>query len=141
MFLEKYFPEVVDKIGNDFDFVVLDTVHRLPGELLDFLAVFPYLKPQACVVVHDICLNHIEDPAQIATQLLMDTVVGDKCLIQDADREFGYPIIGAFYVNDDTAKYVADVFNALIVTWDYFPEKCMYELYLKFFEKHYPLDL
>ena len=141
VFLGKYFPEVVDEIGNDIDFVVLDTVHRLPGEFLDFLAVFPYLKPQACVVVHDICLNHIEIPSQIATQLLMDTVVGDKCLIQDADTEFGYPNIGAFDINNDTAKYIADVYNALIVTWDYLPEKCMYELYLKFFEKHYASDL
>lgn len=141
VYLGKYFPEVADEIGNDIDFVVLDTTHRLPGEFLDFLAVFPYLKPHTCVVVHDICLNHIEIPTQIATQLLMDTVVGDKYLVQDSDREFGYPNIGAFDINNDTAKYIADVFNALIVTWDYLPEKSMYELYLQFFEKHYASDL
>ena len=140
-FLGKYFPEVADEIGNDIDFVVLDTVHSLPGEFLDFLAVLPRLKSHACVVVHDIILNHIENPSEIATQLLMDTVVGDKCLIEDEDRENGYPNIGSFDINDDTAKYIADVFHALTISWSYLPDGGMYELYLRFFEKYYSSDL
>ena len=34
-------PEVIDQIGKDIDFVVLDTVHSLPGELLDILCILP----------------------------------------------------------------------------------------------------
>lgn len=33
-------PNVIEDIGNEIDFVVLDTVHQLPGELLDFCAYY-----------------------------------------------------------------------------------------------------
>lgn len=141
MVLGKFLSEVLEEIGNDIDFVILDTMHRLPGEFLDFLSIFPYLNPNACVVLHDIVLQHDEHPQTFATQLLLDTVVADKCLVKDTDRKQEYPNIGAFDINDDTAKYISDVFNALTITWDYLPKKCMYELYLRFFEKHYPMDL
>lgn len=111
VFWGKYSPEVLTEIGQDIDFVVLDTVHRLPGEILDFLAVFPFLAPNACVVLHDILLNHIEHPSQIATRLLLDTVVADKFLPEDSGREYGSPNIGAFVINSDTAKYIVDVFD------------------------------
>lgn len=141
VFLGKYFPEVVAEIGNEIDFVVLDTAHCLPGELLDFLAVFSFLKPHACVVLHDIILNHIENPVAIATQLLFDVVVADKCLTEDASREHGCSNIGAFVINDDSAKYIANVFHALSVSWYYLPDRNIYEQYLKLFEKYYSPDL
>lgn len=141
VFLGKYSPEVLTDIGKDIDFVVLDTVHRLPGEIFDFLAVFPFLATHACVVLHDILLNHIEHPSQVATRLLLDTVVADKCWPKDTSREYGSPNIGAFVINDDTANYIVDVFDALSVTWNYIPNKSMYDLYLGWFEKYYPSDL
>lgn len=141
VFLGKYSPEVLTEIGQDIDFVVLDTVHRLPGEILDFLAVFPFLAPHACVVLHDIHLNHIEHPSQFATRLLLDTVVADKFFPEDTSREYGSPNIGAFVINDDTAKYIVDVFDVLSVTWNYIPDGSMYDLYLSWFERYYPLDL
>lgn len=36
-YLGKYLPQVIDEIGGNIDFVILDTVHYTPGELLDFL--------------------------------------------------------------------------------------------------------
>lgn len=141
VFLGNYFPEVVAEIGNDIDFVVLDSAHCLPGELLDFLAVFPFLKPHACVVLHDIILNHIENPAAIATQLLFDVVVAEKYLMKDVSREDGSPNIGAFVINDDTYKYIADMFRALNVTWHYLPDERVYEQHIKCFEDSYPADL
>jgi len=41
--LGKVLPQVIDEIGGGIDFVVLDTVHKLPGEVLDLLAMLPYL--------------------------------------------------------------------------------------------------
>ena len=141
MILGKFLPEVLEEIGNDIDFLILDTVHCLPGEFMDYLAVFPYLKPHALVVLHDIALHHYELPYQIATQLLMDTVVADKCLVKDVGRNQEYPNIGAFEINDDTSKYMADVFHALTITWNYIPERRVFDLYLQSYEKNYPLEL
>lgn len=38
---------------SDIDFLILDTVHDAPGEILDFLAFLPYLADDAVVVLHD----------------------------------------------------------------------------------------
>ena len=39
--LGNYLPTFLDEIGQEIDFLILDTVHYMPGELLDFLAVMP----------------------------------------------------------------------------------------------------
>ena len=33
----------IEKIGNNIDMVIIDTTHKLPGEILDFLVVLPYI--------------------------------------------------------------------------------------------------
>ena len=57
---EVYLGDVVaahlEKICEDgkIDFLILDTTHSLPGEVLDFIACFPYLTEDAVVVLHDV---------------------------------------------------------------------------------------
>ena len=46
-------PDVIDEIGSDIDFLILDTLHIVPGEILDFLVCLPYLTKDAIVVLHD----------------------------------------------------------------------------------------
>lgn len=38
--LGKAIPFVLERIGKDIDFLILDTAHCLPGELLDFIVCF-----------------------------------------------------------------------------------------------------
>ena len=141
-FLGRLLPEVIDEIGNSIDFLVLDTAHILPGELLDFLTAYPYLATNACVVLHDIANNHyFESPESFATQVLFDAVVADKILTKDKDRRLHYPNIGAFIINQDTGKYISDVFNALVVTWSYKLDKRQRESYYSSFQKHYDTNL
>jgi predicted O-methyltransferase YrrM len=143
MFLGKFLPEVLEEIGDDIDFVILDTVHYLPGEILDFLTIFPYLESQACVVLHDIALSHYFDNhiEGFATQVLLDSVVANKIVVNDDCRKSGYPNIGAFVIDDITEQYLANLFHALLITWHYLPSRRGYDLYLRFYEKHYPADL
>ena len=47
----------IEQIGSDIDFVILDTVHRLPGGVLDFVTILPYLNNDACIIIHDIGLH------------------------------------------------------------------------------------
>ena len=130
--------EFLESIGKDIDFLILDTMHILPGELLDFLACLPYLAKNCTVVLHDIALHHIgEDAGGYATQVLFDTVVGKKIIGRDPESLEGYPNIGAFETNEDTKKYIENVFQALLLTWRYMPSSEQLRLYRDFYAKHY----
>lgn len=127
--------EYLEQIGRGIDMVILDTVHRLPGELLDYLACYPFLKKDAIVVLHDIALNSDSGHGQaFATKLLFDTVVAEKYL-QDCGDAF--PNIGAFKVTEETGRYIDDVFSALTITWAYMPKEDELCLYKEFYKKYY----
>ena len=133
--------DFADEIGGDIDMAVIDTVHSLPGELLDFLSVYPALKKGSIVVLHDICLNHLSDlDTSFATKVLFDTVTADK-IIKPAAHAADYPNIAAFRITDDTDRYLKDVFSALTLTWKYIPEERHIALYRQFFAEHYAKDM
>lgn len=132
-------PDVINKIGKDIDFLILDTVHVLPGEILDFLVCLPYLSDGAIVVMHDVGLNHIgaTDPkdaaafgTSFATKLLFDVVSADKYYMSDSNNPGGLPNIAAFQVTEETRKNIIDVFSILSITWQYVPNKSMFSKYL-----------
>ncbi len=140
-----YLPAYLDSIGKNIDFVVLDTVHFLPGEILDFLAVLPYLSKNAIVVLHDIRfnLNNARSSDGMATNALFASVVADKIL------NFGYeksdvskcPNIGAFIVNEDTRKYILNVFQSLYLPWYYEIDNNQRNIYLGIYKRHYEKEL
>lgn len=144
----KLFPELTDRlvlncgrdvsayleeIGGDIDFCILDTAHYLPGEVLNFLCILPYLKDGATVVIHD-QVHHfdVDSPyirllgstSVIACRVLHDTVVADK-LVPDfaAFNKFHSPNIASFTVTEDTRRYVRDLFSALMLPWRLLPSK------------------
>lgn len=130
--------EFLEQIGEDIDFVILDTMHILPGELLDFLACLPYLSDHCTVVLHDIALHHLGNEADgYATQVLFDTVAAKKIIGSDDESPQNYPNIGAFEINEDTRKYVGNVFGALLLTWRYMPSLEQIRLYRDFYCRHY----
>lgn len=135
----KYAAECLEAIGNDIDFLILDTVHSLPGEIFDFLACFPFLKQGTTVVLHDVLLNHLGDnPNAFATKLLFDSVTGMKFMNTDDDGKLIG--IGAFVITEDTQRYIADVFSVLTITWKYIPAPAELAMYRAFLEKYYPVS-
>ena len=132
-YLRKILPQVIDEIGDGIDFVILDTVHSLPGEVLDFLAVLPYLMDNAVVVLHDVSLHQIvgmfqnsSDPTRNATGVLLSAVTAEKFLNFQPETEenlFRYPNIAAFRINEQTAENIENVFLALTLRWSYFPSE------------------
>ena len=139
-------PFVIDEIGNNIDFVILDTMHTLPGELLDFLTILPYLKDNAVVVLHDVSLNQRHGSQFFnlhATTLLFSTVTANKILnlILNNNIQFQYPNIAAFQINSDTMKYIENVFLALILRWIYFPSVKDLKGYAEIISRHYPQKL
>lgn len=132
-------PDCIDEIGNEIDLLILDTAHVLPGEFLDFLALFPYLSKDAVVVLHDLANNcvAINEPKSKfreranATKLLFDSVCADKYFMFDesAQRRKGFANIGAFQLTENTRQSLANVVSALSNTWYYFPEDKQWDSY------------
>jgi len=145
--LGKYLPQVIDEIGSSIDFVILDTVHSLPGEVLDFLVVLPYLKYGAIVVLHDMRLNQSrpQNALLYATATLFATVTSkEKFLNFEAEsviKPYRYPDIGAFKINERTQEHVENNFLSFVLTWRYIPDSEQTRIYTEFYAKHYPAEL
>lgn len=116
-YLGKVLPKVIEEIGGGIDFAILDTVHALPGEVLDFLCLLPYLKKDAIVVLHDVTLNLSRSEKAFATKILFDTVHADKYY----DYKHQILNIAAFQITEDTLPAIANVFSSLSVSWAYLP--------------------
>ena len=137
----KFLPQVIDEIGGDIDCVILDTAHILPGEVFDFLAVLPYLKPNAVVVLHDVTENQrvVEQQNLHATTVLFSAVTANKFLNFQPDNDiFRHPNIAAFQINEQTAANIENVFLTLILRWSYLPSQEELLIYRRHLRRFYP---
>ncbi len=131
----------MEDIEEDIDLLFLDTEHVLPGEILDFLLLFPRLSKNAVVVLHDTCMYskldaNIEGKDSISNRVLVNTVTAKKYYTSKKE----YLNIGAFQINEDTHKYIGDVFAALLLPWKYYKQNEA-EKYTKVYEKSYPSEI
>ena len=139
-------PQIIDGIGGNIDFVILDTVHSMPGEGMDFLAVLPYLKIGSVVVLHDVSLNQAraQNFNSHATTALFSAVAANKFLNfvpDDGKRRYVYPNIAAFQINEQTAPNIENVFLTMVLRWAYLPSQGEINLYLQHYQRHYPPEL
>lgn len=135
-------PYYLDEIGSGIDFLILDTVHSMPGEMLDFLACLPYLSSNAVVILHDITLNQISsNEFGYATRLVYDVAVAEKIVAEDVDPAEILPGIGALQVTDDTLKYIEKCFSALAITWKYDLSNEYLAQYRTIYQKFYDMAL
>lgn len=147
LYLGGVLPEYISEIGDGIDFLILDTVHTLPGEILDFLVILPYLSDDALVCLHDIALNQLGFPdiykESNATNVLFHSVRGKKILnfLSDDLAGTSFPNIGAFQITPDTKKDILDVFLSLTMGWTYLPSMNDLEIYGKYIKLHYEDDL
>lgn len=135
-------PFVIDEVGDSIDFLILDTTHALPGELLDFLICLPYLKDGCIVVLHDIIQNHLSCwDGGIVTKLLFDLVQGEKWYMREEETHmFGFSNIAAFEVNQNTRKSIYNLFSGLTFSWTYMLTDKEAEKYLNVVEKNYSTE-
>ena len=140
-------PIVIDEIDNEIDFAILDTTHSLPGEVLDFLVLLPYLKENAVVCMHDVSYHQTKPQHSLgyATGALFSSVTADKMLnfLPDDDEVYKarYANIAAFQINSQTVKNIYNVFLALTLRWSYFPSQDQFQAYADFISKNYSRDL
>lgn len=132
-YLGKVLPQYIECIGNEIDFAILDTTHAMPGEILDFLCLLPYLKENAVVVLHDTALNLTRSEKSFATKILFDIIRGEK-YYNYKDRILN---IAAFRVTEETFAHAADIFSVLSVSWAYWPSISEILLYRDWYKKFY----
>jgi predicted O-methyltransferase YrrM len=136
LILGKTIAETIEDIAAEgkVDLLILDTIHYLPGELLDFIVCLPYLSDNAVVIADDLIHAHYgENNWAIATKVLFDTVVADKYL-PDMDEVNN---MCAFQLNSDSRKYTDDLFFALLTPWWYGVDEEMLVSYQKIINTEY----
>lgn len=133
--------DFIEEIGGNIDLCFIDTIHKIPGEILDFLMVLPYLSKNAVVVIDDISLNtHLfaNNKEKIVNCVLFSAIVGQK-IIADPGKSSDsiVPSIGAVILDDDIKDRAFDIFNLLILPWGYNLSIKAYKRVLTHFKKHY----
>ena len=119
--------QCIDAIGTDIDFVVLDSAHLLPGELLSFIVLLPYLHEHSVLFLHDISLHMYGklkwpgmEPAPLCfcTSLLFAAITSQK-------KEFSgdsIPNSGIIQVERDLVmRDMHMLINMLFLDWNYLP--------------------
>lgn len=118
--------DVYEEIGDDIDFIIIDTVHAMPGEFFSFIAALPHLKDGCVVILHDIHLNMVgfsdnnfglHNVVAYCTGLLFGGVSSNKKWVLKSSMSN----IGAFIIDDSTRDNIKDIFHILCTTWSYHP--------------------
>lgn len=139
LFLGKELPCLIEQIGNNIDFLVLDTVHIMPGEFLDFLCALPFLKDGAIVVLHDVSEHcRVNNPYGYCTRLLLCSVTAEKYYnVEESDDIRGFFNIAAFRADQSTRSEIENVILALSVAWQYIPSEKMLNNYYAVYKTYY----
>ena len=136
--------EVIEEIGKNIDFVLIDTVHVTPGEFLDFLEILPFLSEGAVVVFHDISLqlsnwggiNNTRSKLVFSNNLLFYYLRGKKLLPKPTAHKLFWNI-GAIKLDPNQRQYYFDYFFPLAVQWEYMPSEKDMSILRSFFMKYY----
>lgn len=136
LYTGKYLPEIIEDLNKEFDFCFLDTVHALPGELLDYLVVLPFMRENGIIAMHDTALYFFDDQStSLATRVLITACVGEKIIpAQDSELDAN---LSAFQITPDTYKYIGNIFSALCLPWAYLVDVRQFRIYRDFFLRYY----
>ena len=133
--------EFTEKIGNNIEFVYIDTVHQTPGEMLHWLEILPFLKEEAIVVFHDTYLMFAGSVYQktllnYSNNQLLCYIRGQLILPSYGDKVFSRNI-GALKLDKNQKRYYKQYFLALGNQWFYKPDEKDLEILRSYFKKYY----
>ena len=123
--------EKIDVEGVDLCFI--DTMHIVPGEILDFILVLPYLNKDAVVVLHDTNLQTKEcNFIAYSNNILISSITGEKLILQNDEKTSFHQIekretyipfanIAGVKLDGSQKERVWDIFNLLTLKWRYIP--------------------
>ena len=115
--------EFMEEIGGEIDLCLLDTRHRNPGEILDFLMILPFMKKNGIIIIHDISLHVSRDVAcdefyftYVTCGQLFSAIKGTK-ILPNYTEHYYFPNIGMITLSDDINNDVISIFNLLTQPW------------------------
>lgn len=131
--------EIIEETGEQYDFCVIDSGHLHPIEVLNFLTVFPYLKSEAIVVIHDISMHTLEtEVGTVSPNLLYTSVFAEKMHFSSSSKAFYAPNIGVLKINKATRDNIFNVFLSLNYRWFCLPPRLGHMA--EYFARHYDED-
>ena len=152
---KKYFPDLIDKwtlytgknpseyleiIGNNIDFVFIDTVHLTPGEMFNWLEVLPFLKEESIIVFHDIFIMFVKqniNKIRFYSNGQLLCYIRGKLILPSYDNNIFDRNIGAIKLDKNQKKFYKQYFIALGNLWQYFPKEKDITILRKHFKKYF----
>lgn len=141
LILGKILPEVIEDIAKDgkIDFIILDTTHYLPGELMDFAIAIPFLADNAVVVLDDTSFwFEGENRWAFATKVLFDLCISPNKYY--AETPDGFSKIVGFTMPEKTSLWKKNIFDALSMPWHYFANNQI-KVYENIVNKYFDKDI
>ena len=155
--VNKFFPELtknwklftgdqphkfLTKLKMKFDFLLLDSAHVSPGEIINFIEVLPFLKENAIVIVHDL-LWHFYTRKKINKNFypscvsLIPAIFGDKIILGNPTVN---NIVAISLYSNQKEKYL-DYFLLLLNFWEYMPNDNQINDLKIFIKKYYKREI
>ena len=119
----------IEEIGGDIDFVIIDTAHVMPGEVLTLIEILPFLKKNAIISLDDIHFqqrekNYNQQYFYPCNNLLISVLRGKKIIYQiNKNKPFQITKLGAVILDDNQEIYFFEYFYLLTNVWSYMPKK------------------
>lgn len=114
--------EKMEEISLKFDFVVIDTYHHHPVEVLNFISILPWLNEGAIVVMHDTTVFEWRTKdtfmRMLSPRLLLSSVCADKYIPKLPSGDMIASNIASWQVTADTMKYSHGLFDVLYMPWE-----------------------
>jgi len=127
---------------GEIDFVLLDAAHAVPGEILDFICVLPFLSKKCVVVCHNTHLSYNVERCY-STQVLMSAIKGEKIVpsllfMENQDAFFN---IGAAYIQNPAEQPLYELLNLLTLPWQYEISADQLIGMLNYIDSYYPHEV
>ena len=157
--VNKFFPELTKKwklytgdqphkflikLNMKFDFLLLDSAHVSPGEILNFIEALPFLKENAIVIVHDL-LWHFYKRKKIkyffypSCVNLIPAIFGEKIILGYNNSTVNNIVAISLYSNQQ--EHYLDYFLLLLNFWEYMPNDHQINDLRIFIKKYYKKEI
>ena len=118
--------KVLDKIKKKFNFVIINTSHTMPGEILSLIEIMPFLEDNAILVFPNI-ISHLKNvyikdidktllKKTTTSIFLMSALVGKKKIIYDKNKKMGN--IGVIFLEKNQQRFYQNYFLLLMNFWE-----------------------
>ena len=104
----------LEEIGDGIDFCIMDTAYFMPGEVLNFLCIFPYLQKNATVVIDD-QMTHLNKNNEFVKMVGAAWTIACRILF-DTDASGKGMLSGIKILSRDDLKRKHKSLNSVIIT-------------------------